>query len=93
MEAWLECSVAPGQFTGEYAVKIETSDGQSVSLFVPTTTVDVKNPPQSGRFISGQLRVELVSEREGVALVCLPRETLENVRHITVNTGALRQEA
>jgi hypothetical protein len=93
MECWLDCLISLGQFTGEYAVKIETGSGAVVSLFAPKADIDYEEPPRSGVFVNGLIRVKQIEEQKGVSLVCLPRQTLENGRYIAVKSTSLRQEA
>jgi hypothetical protein len=44
MESCLRCVIAPGQFTGEYAVSATQSNGEGFSLFVDAKLVDREQP-------------------------------------------------
>lgn len=93
MEYWLDCVVAPGQFTGEFAVQIAEFSGRSVSLFAPASDVDLEGSLDELPTVPGHVRVQLVKQSESLALVLLPRKTLENGQHITVHIARLHQEA
>jgi hypothetical protein len=85
----LRCRVYPGQFSVEYAVGVRQSDGSEVSLFVPLDFVDCAGIPASDRPLSGWIRVQLVEKQGELALVYLPRQTLENGQYITVEANQL----
>jgi len=89
MEYWLRCTVYPGQFSVEFAVVVRQSDGSQVSLFVPHEFVDCAGIPASNSPVPGRLRVALIDKRENLALVHLPRPTLENGQDITVEANQL----
>jgi hypothetical protein len=90
METWLKCKVSPGQFSDEYSVQGVAFGGQGFSLFVPAELVDVAEALPGADTLGGWLRVE-VAEREGqLALVRLPRQSLENGRFVTVQVDQLR---
>ena len=89
-EAWLPCTVTPGQFSCEYAVQGRTSSGLSFSLFafefdleLPHRRSDMNLP------IAGQIRVQILETRDSLALVRLPQSTLENGDTVTVNRSDL----
>jgi len=89
MEYWLRCRVYPGQFSVEYAVLVRQSDGAEVSLFVPQELVDCDQLPSFDRPVSGWVRVQLMQQQGKLALVFLPRSTLENGQYITVEADQL----
>jgi hypothetical protein len=89
MEHWLRCRVYPGQFSVEYAVTIRQSDGSEVSLFVPQEFVEVNGIPAANQPLAGWVRVGFVEEQDDLALVYLPRQTLENGQYITVQANQL----
>jgi hypothetical protein len=86
MQAWLRCSVSPGQFPDEYAIGGEKFDGRPFSLFAPLDTVQLPVGVTSGE---GLIRVT-VSDRKGdLVLVRLPGQTFENGYFITVKADQL----
>jgi hypothetical protein len=89
MEHWLRCRVYPGQFSVEYAVVIRQSDGTEVSLFVPQELVECPQAPSFDHPVPGWIRVELVQQQGRLALLCLPRSTLENGQYVTVEADQL----
>lgn len=89
MEYWLRGRVYPGQFSVEFAVVVRQSDGTEVSLFVPQDFVEVEGIPASNHPLLGRLRVALVDKQGDLALVHLPRQTLENGEYITVQANEL----
>ena len=95
MDAYIECRIAPGQFSGEYAVELKTARGESVSLFAPREFLDFDREPQRGEVVEGRLQVVVVREDEqtGLTFVRLPRRALENGHHLVVKSGHIRQEA
>src|SRR5438093_1501468 len=89
MEHWVLCRVYPGQFSVEYAVVVRQADGGDVSLFVPQDWVECEGVPALDRPVSGWLRVALIEKKEHVALVFLPRSTLENGQYVTIHLDQL----
>lgn len=92
MEHWLRCQVYPGQFSVEYAVVVRQSDGKEVSLFAPQEFVDCEQTPTFDRPVSGWIRVVFVKQEGELALLQLPRSTLENGQYITVRTDQLKAQ-
>jgi hypothetical protein len=68
MSSWLKCSLGPGMLPGEYAVEMQTSDGRTISLFVPEDKVRADE-----RLIS----VHILEENSGASLVRLPSPAFE----------------
>jgi hypothetical protein len=89
MESCLRCAIAPGQFTGEYAVSATQSNGEGFSLFVDEQLVD-REPPQ-GASVRGEgwLRVEVIDRSGDQALIKLPAASLEMGRFVTVKANQL----
>ncbi|WP_339910040.1 hypothetical protein [Symmachiella dynata] len=93
---WLSCQVSPGQFSGELSVKGDTFDSEGFSLFSQREFVvyaEGEAPP-----VNGWIEVAVLDTRDGLALVKLPGQTLENGTTITVSeselsTTASQQEA
>ncbi len=88
MESGLRCDVAPGQFTGEYAVSATQSNGEGFSLFVDEELVDRDQPGSDGRS-EGRLRVEVIDRRGDQALIKLPAPSLEGGQFVTVRSDQL----
>ena len=90
MEYWLRCQVYPGQFSVEYAVVVRQSDDREVSLFAPQEFVDCEQTPTFDRPVLGWIKVVLVEQAGELALLQLPRSTLENGQYITVRKDQLK---
>jgi hypothetical protein len=80
----LRCKVGPGQFTGEYAVSGEQSNGRSFSLFVDDYLADCDNGTGYG-----WLRVEVINRKGDDALIKLPALSLEGGQFVTVKSAQL----
>jgi hypothetical protein len=92
MESCLRCDVAPGQFTGEYAVSAAQSNGEGFSLFVDENLVDWEQPQDEGGRGEGWLLVEVVDRKGDEALIRLPAPSLEGGQCVTVRSGQLRSQ-
>jgi hypothetical protein len=88
MESCLRCAIAPGQFTGEYAVSASQSNGDGFSLFVDENLLDWERPRDEGRG-EGWLRVEVIDHKGDQALVKLPSPSLEGGQFVTVRSDQL----
>ena len=82
MSSWLECSLTPGMFPGEYAVEVETSESGRISLFAPENKV---------RRDPNLLRVDVLQDNNGGGvLVYLPAPAFEiSSRAVTVPHGSV----
>ncbi|MBX3436261.1 MAG: hypothetical protein KF861_02140 [Planctomycetaceae bacterium] len=89
-DTWLRCNVSPGQFSGEYAVSGETHSGEGFSLFVCEDDIECRRFPVGDERVTGQMRVEILAEKGTLALVRLPRQSMENGETITVNRNDLQ---
>ena len=89
METLLRCKVYPGQFSGEYAVSADATEGR-FSLFVPEQHVSTDETPTRDRPVDGWMKVVLLEQSERAALVRLPRESFESGRYVTVALDHLR---
>ena len=78
MAAYLNCNIAPGQFSGEYAIRGSAQAGE-FSLFAPKECVE------TGSGDTGLLRVKVLKKDGSRALVELPVQTFENGQAVTVN--------
>jgi hypothetical protein len=84
MEAWLRCTILPGQFSSEYGATGEDASGGEFGLFVPAEFVEVSPPPTRETFVEGRMRVEEWARKGDLVLVHLPRESLDGRKNITV---------
>ena len=91
MEGWLECTISPGQFSGEYAIRGEMFDETGFSLFAPKKDLRFSEEPTRNKPVKGLVRVVQSATKEGLLLVSLPRPTFENGRTITVKKTQLRK--
>jgi hypothetical protein len=83
----LKCKVGSGQFTGEYAVSSNQSDGSPFSLFVDEDLVNRDNGTGNG-----WLSVDPVSRKGDDVLVRLPVQSLEGSQFVTVKSTQLMPE-
>ena len=91
MEQWLECTISPGQFTGEYAVQGKMFDRTDFSLFAPKTELRFSEEPTVESPVRGLIRIVRGEEKDDLLLVSLPRPTFENGRTITVKKQQLKE--
>lgn len=91
MGKWLECTITPGQFTGEYAIQGEMFDKSGFSLFAPKNDLRFSGEPTRDKPIKGLIRVMPRAEKDDLILVSLPRPTFENGRTITVKKTQLQK--
>src|SRR5262245_33102031 len=91
-ELWLRCDASPGQFPGELAITGEAAGGGVFSLFMPEALVTLEKPPSEGNSVEAWLRVALVGRQDGLLMIRLPRQTLENGQFVTVRENQLEQE-
>lgn len=89
-ETWLRCIITPGQFTGEYAVEGETSSGEGFSLFADEDSIECRAYPTGSERAPAWLRVEVLQKQGNLALVKLPRHTMENGDTLTVFSKELK---
>jgi hypothetical protein len=73
----------------EYAVIVRQWDNKDVSLFVPQDYVDCDQTPTFDRPVPGWMKVALIKKEGELALLHLPRSTLENGQYITVRADQL----
>jgi hypothetical protein len=89
-QAWLQCTVTPGQFSSEYAVSAEKSDGSGFSLFAPRGVLKIPQEPSHDSPVEGLLRVDLWDQRGDLVIVRLPAQTLEDGQFVTVKMSQLQ---
>ncbi len=90
MTKWLDCEIAQGQFTGEYAVKARMFDETEFSLFVPKDCLKFSKEPSLDKPVSGMISVSVAAQKDDLVLINLPRPTFENGRSITVKQTQLK---
>lgn len=90
MEKWLECTISPGQFTGEFAVQGKMFDATEFSLFAPKEDLKFDGEPSWDKPVQGLIRVIPGTNEGDLLLVSLPRPTFENGRVITVKMEQVR---
>ena len=90
MEKWLDCTISPGQFTGEYAVRGNLFNDRGFSLFAEKEHLDFTKEPTLDKPVQGWIRVELGPEKGDLLLVTLPHPTFENGQTITVKRGQVK---
>ena len=91
MEMWLNCTITPGQFSGEYAVEGQLHNGVGFSLFASNEDLECRAFPTGADREAAFIRVQVLDQRDGLALVQLPQQTLENGNTVTVRTSQLRK--
>ena len=89
MANWLECTVTPGQFTGEYAIQGTMFDETEFSLFAPRADLRFEEEPERDRPVRGFIRIVPGIQKDNLILVNLPRPTFENGRSITIKKEQL----
>jgi len=90
MEAWLRCSISPGMFNGEVGVEGKQFDGAVFSLFAPEESVEHDTLQKESEPSAGWVKVEITEEKGDLALVKLPRHTLQNGAYITVRSEQIQ---
>lgn len=81
-EFGLKCDISEGQFSGEFAVSGEDAGGKAFSLFAREQDVDHQR---------SLLRIEQLAKGNGMILVRLPEDTLENGNTVTVRQEQLQK--
>jgi hypothetical protein len=92
MQYWLQCTVAPGQFSGEYAVAGRQTNGSDFSLFAPAEVVAVDAPPREGETTPGWLRVQVYDQSGAHYIVRLPAPPLQGGQYVTVSGSQLQRD-
>ena len=54
---WLDCTISPGQFTGEFAVQGELFDNTGFSLFATKEDLKFEGKPASDKPVSGFIKI------------------------------------
>lgn len=91
MDTFLRCKISRGQFSREVAVRGATFDGTGYSLFAEKDDVEFDGPLQGFEEVDGWMRVEVLQEERGLALVRLPAEAFENGYFLTVNADQVQR--
>jgi len=90
MEKWLDCTISPGQFTGEFAIQGKLFDGTGFSMFAEKDDVKFEEEPTWDKHIEGWIRIVLGPRKDDLLLVTLPHPTFENGQTITVKAEQVR---
>jgi len=90
MENWLDCTISPGQFTGEFAVQGEMFDNTVFSLFAPEEDLQFSEEPTWDKPVKGLIRIVLGPQKDDLVLVALPRPSFENGQEITVKRSQVK---
>ncbi len=88
---WLQCEVKQGQFTGEFAVRGKLYDSHQFSMFVPDKYIKIDTQPPENNYVDGLISVNLLDEKDNLALVSLPQNSFENGHTITVKRDQLQE--
>jgi translation initiation factor IF-1 len=90
MEAWLLCTVTPGQFSSEYAISSVQSNNKEFSLFANRGDVQCESDPTLQEPVEGLLRVQVWEQRGDAVLVRLPQPSFESGQVVTVKASQLK---
>ena len=90
MGKWLDCTISPGQFTGEFAVGGKLFNDSGFSLFAEREDLKFDKEPSRDEHVTGHIRVVVGSEKDDLLLVTLPQSTFENGQTITVKKGQIK---
>ena len=88
-EAWLKCMITPGQFSCEYAVEGTMHNDEGFSLFACDYDLKLESEPTDMKRSRGLIRVEVIQTSDTLALIRLPRSTMENGDCVTVTLNDL----
>lgn len=94
-DAWLRCTITPGQFSCEYSVEAREFSGKGFSLFACDHDLKLPrvDPALSGRPVTGFIRVTVIKTDKSRAMVQLPQSTMENGDMVTVSLSDLQINA
>lgn len=92
MEKWLDCTICPRQFTGEFAIQGKMFDASEFSLFAPKEDLKFTGEPSWDKPVRGFIRVMPGPQKDNLLLVTLPQPTFENGRTITVKADQIRAQ-
>lgn len=90
---FLRCRITPGQFTGEYAVEVQSHDGTGYSLFAFEEDLECRTFPTGDSHADALIRVDVLESQRSLRLVRLPQRTIENGDTLTVRADQLQQRS
>ena len=90
MTGWLHCTISPGQFSGEYAIRSSMFDGTEFSLFASKEDLKYIKEPTDIKSVEGSIRIIPLQEQDDLIMVRLPRPTFENGQSVTVKKEQVR---
>jgi hypothetical protein len=77
---FIACRIEPGMFSGEYLVTFDAVDPSDPEKKIPVQLLadekevtGLSGSPKRGNPVTGMLRVEMVDQAKGFALVALPQ--------------------
>lgn len=86
LKAWLRCEVAPGMFEDEVAISVTTAEGNVLSFFISSDSVQ----SFAGKPNETAITVEVVDRNADFGVVALPRQTFEGSNVARVPARSLR---
>lgn len=92
-QEWLDCTISPGQFTGEFAIRGKMFDGTEFSLFSPKEYLEFEGEPSKDKSVNGRIRVRVIigQQEDDLIMINLPRPTFENGQVITVKAEQIKE--
>lgn len=87
---WLDCTISPGQFSGEFAVRGELFNDAGFSLFVEEEYVRFRDEPVVDKPVQGFVRITTLQKEDDLCLVALPQSTMENGCSVTVKSDKVK---
>ena len=91
MNNWLKCTISPGQFTGEYAVRGNLFDGTEFSMFAEKEDLNFQSEPTEDNPVVGLIRIVPGPQKDDLLLVRLPQPTFENGQTISVKVSQIKE--
>ncbi|GIW53021.1 MAG: hypothetical protein KatS3mg081_2376 [Gemmatimonadales bacterium] len=88
MEQLLKCTVEPGVFSSEWAVRLQ-SEGGPVSFFVDRSLVEAPQTPERGQPVEGHVRVTVLEHKPNLALIRLPAQSSSGTSSVWVPSSLL----
>lgn len=89
----IKCTVSIGMFAHERGVQIEIPDGETLSLLVDRSQVQIDREPAPGEAVDGWLEVTVISASNGRVIVDLPQPTFTTGTRIAVPRHLLKAVA
>lgn len=87
------CKVSLGMFRHERIVRLALPDGQTLSLFVDESQVEVPRELEPGEEVDGFVKVAIVEENDGYAIIDLPQQSFTRGPRVSVPRAFVRTAA